>query len=60
MEVLEEALEKRESKQISADNLIKLAKFALQNNYFEFNGEVKRQISGTAIGAKFVPPYGSG
>ena len=60
MEVLEEALEKRESKQISADNLIKLAKFALQNNYFEFNGEVKRQISGTAIGAKFVPPYGLG
>ena len=40
LKVLEEALEKRESKQISTDNLIKLAKFVLQNNYFEFNGEV--------------------
>ena len=25
--------------------------------FFEFNGEVKRQKSGTAIGAKFAPPY---
>ena len=31
--------------------------FVLQNNYFEFNGEVKQQISGTAIGTKFAPPY---
>ena len=60
LEVLEEALEKRESKQISTDNVIKLAKFVLQNNYFEFNGEVKRQILGMAIGIKFAPPYGSG
>ena len=29
----------------------------LQNNYFEFNGEVKQQISGTAIRTKFAPPY---
>ena len=60
LEVLEEALEKRESKQISTDNVIKLAKFVLQNNYFEFNGEVKRQILGMAIRIKFAPPYGSG
>ena len=58
LKALEEALEKREqSKQISTDDLIKLAKFVLQNNYFEFNGEVKQQISGTAIRAKFAPLY---
>ena len=34
-----------------------MAKFVLQNNYFEFNGETKQQISGTAIGTKFAPPY---
>ena len=42
LKVLEEALEKRKSNQISTDDLIKLAKFVLQYNYFEFNGEVKQ------------------
>ena len=31
--------------------------FALENNFFEFNGEVKRQKSGPASGTKFAPPY---
>ena len=34
-----------------------MAEFVLKNNFFEFNGEVKRQKSGTAIGTKFAPPY---
>ena len=34
-----------------------MAEFVLQNNFFEFNWEVKRQKSGTAIGTKFAPPY---
>ena len=34
-----------------------MAEFVLKNNFFEFNGGVKRQISGTAIGTKFAPPY---
>ena len=34
-----------------------MAKFVLKNNYFEFNGKVKQQISGTAIGINFSPPY---
>ena len=29
----------------------------LKNNYFEFNGQVKHQRSGTAIGSKFAPKY---
>ena len=57
LKALEAALEKRESIQISTSELVKMAKFVLQNNYFEFNGETKKQISGTAIGTKFAPPY---
>ena len=57
LKALEEALEKRDSLQISTSDLVKMAKFVLQNNYFEFNGETKQQISGTAIGTKFAPPY---
>ena len=34
-----------------------MAKFVLKNNYIEFNGKVKQQILGTAIGTKFSPPY---
>ena len=44
-------------KKIPAENVIKMAKFVLKNNLFEFNNKVFQQISGTAIGTKFTPPY---
>ena len=34
-----------------------MAEFDLNNNYFELNSTFKYQISGTAIGTKFAPPY---
>ena len=34
-----------------------MADLVLKNNFFEFNGKVKRQKSGTAIGTKFVCLY---
>ena len=34
-----------------------MAEFFLENNFFEFNGEVKQQYSGTTIGTRFAPPY---
>ena len=34
-----------------------MAEFVLKNNFFEFNGKVKKQNSGTASGTKFAPPY---
>ena len=34
-----------------------MAEFVLKNNYFEFNGQVKQQMSGTAIDTKFAPAY---
>ena len=52
---LKEALDKNLSKKI--DNLIKLAEFVLSNNFFKFNRDTFQQISGTAIGTKFAPPY---
>ena len=54
---LRKALEKRLNKQIPTNDLVKMAKFVLSNNYFEFSEKVFQQISGTAIGTKFAPPY---
>ena len=34
-----------------------MADFVLKNNYFEFNGEVKKLKSWAANGTKFAPPY---
>ena len=32
-----------------------MAEFVLKSNFFEFDGEVKRQKSGAIIGTKFAP-----
>ena len=42
LNVLEKAKEKRDFIQISISDLIRMAIFVLQNNYFEFNGETKQ------------------
>ena len=39
------------------EELVKMAEVVLRNNYFQFNSNLKHQISGTAIGTKFAPPY---
>ena len=59
LKALREALDNRENKQIPTENLLKMAEFVLKNNYFEFNGKVKKQLSCTATGTKFAPTYGS-
>ena len=57
LEALGKVLDNRKNKKISTDDLTKMAEFVLKNNYFEFNGNVKKQTLGTAIGTKFAPPY---
>ena len=57
LNALEKALNNRTNKKVSTEDLVKMAKFVLKNNYFEFNGKVIQQISGTAIETKFAPPY---
>ena len=50
-------LDRREEKKISTEDLVKMVESVLKNKYFEFNGQVKQQISGMAIGTKFAPTY---
>ena len=57
LSALKKALDNRSVKKIPTENLIKMAEFVLKNNLFEFNNKVLQQISGTAIGTKFAPPY---
>ena len=55
--VLKKKLEERPSTKIPVNDLVKLAEFVLINNLFEFSDKIKQQISVTAIGTKFSPPY---
>ena len=57
VKALEKALNNRTNKRVLTEDLVKMAKFVLKNNYFEFDGKVKHHILGTAIGAKFASPY---
>ena len=54
---LRKRLNERETPRLPTKELIKMAEFVLKNNFFEFNEEVKKQKSETAIGTKFAPPY---
>ena len=49
LKALCEKLEKRSDKKVRSAGLV--------DNFFEFDSKVKQQISGTAIGTKFAPPY---
>ena len=57
LKALKNILNKIKNQNISTAELIKMAEFVLRNNYFEFNGKVEQQISGTAIGTKCRPTY---
>ena len=57
LKALREVLDKREQHTFPTSELIRMADFVLKNNYFEFNGQIKQQLSGTVIGTKFSPPY---
>ena len=55
LEALREVLDKREQHTIPTSELIRMANFVLK--YLEFNGQIKHNISGIAIGTKFASPY---
>ena len=57
LKALREVLHKREQKKIPTEELVQMAEFVLKNNFFEFNGQIKQQISGTATGTKCAPTY---
>ena len=37
--------------------MVKMGEFVIKNNIFAFNGKVKQQVEGTAVGTKFALPY---
>ena len=57
LKALKDVLDNRENNSLSTEYLIKMARFVLQHNNFEFNRIVKQQISGTATGTKFATMY---
>ena len=57
LKALKNILEKGKKQNISIADFIKMTEFVLRNNYFEFNGKVKQQILGKAIGTKCAPTY---
>ena len=57
LEALRKRLNERDSLKVPTENIIQMTDFVLKNIFFEFNGEVKLQKYGTAIGTKFAPPY---
>ena len=42
---------------MKTETVLELAEIVLKNNTFQFNEETLKQLRGTAIGTKFVPPY---
>ena len=52
-----EALDTTKDKKISTDYLIELAECVLKNNIFEQDKSVFKELRGTAVGTKMVPPY---
>ena len=48
LEALRKILNERDLPKVTTEDIVRMA---------EFNGGVKRQKSGTAIGTKFAPPY---
>ena len=54
LKALTEVVDRRNNKLISTHNLVKMAEFVLNNNYFEF--KVKRQNRAHPL-EKFAPTY---
>ena len=57
LDSLKKQYENYPSKKTSTEDIRKMANFILKNNLFEFDSKFYKQISGTAIGTKFAPPY---
>ena len=57
LKALNKKLEERSSKEVPSVDLVDMAGFVITNNFFEFDLNVKQQISGTTIATKLAPPY---
>ena len=57
LEALSEKLETCQDKEIAKEDLLEMDEYILKNSFLKFNSKTKQQISGTAIGTKFTPPF---
>ena len=57
LKVLRNHYDKFIDKTVPTEDIIKMAEFVLKNNLFEFNSKFYKNISRTAIGAKFALPH---
>lgn len=42
---------------MSTEDLVNMLHFVLENNHVKFNGDIEKQIPGTAISTNFALPY---
>ena len=57
LDILKKQYKNYPHKKVSTEDIGKMADFVLKNSLFEFDSKFYKQISGTAIGIKFAPPY---
>ena len=57
LDILKRQYENYPNKKVSTEDMGKMDDFVLQNNLFEFDSKFYKQMSGTAIGTNFDPPY---
>ena len=50
LKAFKEFLDKKETKNVPTEELVRMVEFVLKSNFFEFNGQIKQQISRTALG----------
>jgi hypothetical protein len=56
-ETVHEALEERSQKEVPTEFLIRLLELILENNIFEFDDTLWKQLIGAAMGSRPIPPY---
>ena len=57
LETLRKMLNEPAASEIPTEDILQMAEYVLKNIFFEFDGEIKQQKLGTAVGSKFKPPF---
>ena len=57
MEAVREVFEEKQETKFHKEFVLRLLEILLHNNYFEFNGEMFKQIIGAAMGSQPIPNY---
>ena len=57
MNAVREVFEEKEETKFHKEFVLRLLEILLHNNYFEFNGEIFKQIIGAAMGSQPIPNY---